>query len=1585
MSSYEDFFGVRKCRTYKIGVEEYARLGEFITHIFFEKCAWVDGIFKLKCSAELIESLDPIGKGLITWAADGEDNTLLSRLWNKPIGRVFDQEMEKVHGRGIYASVIKPCTQPIKTAQAFFDLARIEGVMHPHSVIGGGACLLKHPPKMDPKVECTKAVGQRSPTVKYVTEMTVSELDPVRLERIIQEKGRPKDGTFCAALTDLPGSIPGNLSTSFDPMLSIEGVNSPFFFIGTRNSLFPMHCQDMDLFSVNLHWGGYPKIWYSMGAREVPEYKNIVECAIGKDFPECRNFPRHNIYAFDEVWLDHYCLNACVAVQHPYKFIITTPRGPHAGFNTGLNLNVAINFSIALWVDYGLRVKFCSCEGAQENNVRFPLEPVVRHYCTPATYKEWLHQGLQKFPANQLDLSATKIPQQVPPPTLSQLKLTRIPQTDAEWDYETRGDKVQKKLLKLLQNRIDFLEGKVEDYLRLGARFVKKHHISLVIDEVHKRQRSSGTSSDVQPEVLEEEEESDNVKELEASKFLLLQDDLERKTKSKELKSSVKRKEKGEMNVPVSEAFDVILDAAKDLLNDCFKQAIEMPSRFQKLQEFVMSNMEKYSIKELTEIPAFKKEEVQSVVGRQEIGPSPVPSSWSPRSSNPNTPETPATPMEIIGHSNVGDEESEDEVDLVELQRVEPQKMDVEVSGVTSEQEQQEHDALIQGKYYYSDSEGASEEHSEATEESLASTSSTTSQDSIAGTSSGDNTKEGADFGYELLKPMAKLALVDETRFLSQKIVPFLVSLESQNVNLSSDQRTALEDIKNTLNAHTLAPPYDASVFKMMPDMEKKLGISTDELKDGMDKACAMYQQVFEAHFGETVDLYTDLMKADVYYKQEEWDSMPVELGPLPHRVTPCASRQAHEDFVNRKISSVFCRMKDLDKLEEISRAETIMNTEVHVVYVHNGLSIRLDDHYLFLETTRKLLSSPSPWGKSEQEGNEVKQDFHDICRRMFWPAFSFKTIVSPVRRNLVGGSHARSEFHTKRVEAMMKYIEAVWEFARRRLMNEQSSRSSKKPPQRFEDGRGPMLAYFKDRLRDITKGDISGPASGLEEQCHSGLSESMEIPTAEYDDVCGTPIDRHGSLPNFQQHACEDEVTNFGGSDYDADVELDNVNASLSEPSSDDDVTALEVENPGIMEEAIEEAGKCITVEKKYMTETSTFAVDEAARAGSDHKVAYFGIRNAILGKSCGILDWNGHVRNLRLIADTHPTSLSDDFMETLLQQRNRESVIKNTTSVPISEEQVSVRGSCPTFIIDIFIDACQIFNNSSAASATPILGRLICADGHFIPSRKCKPFVIAVFHGEGKPNRDAFMFDLINELNELHPTVHKIGKDMHVVVRALICDAVGRFWLKGTTSNAGYFCCERCILKGEYKVDPRNNAIIPGSLRFICKGDECERRPEKWQDYRQIPECIDRNPKTGKVEERFHRRTDTPLDKIIDFSPISNMPLEEMHLCDGGAIPTTLRLLFNIKQKKEKKFGSRSGKHVVQQIVRRLLALKMYRLPVKSNGWELDEDDVSYQDELQRVLANGGNQDLPPFTVLRYDSAKQVVYCESFTVSLK
>lgn len=42
---------------------------------------------------------------------------------------------------------------------------------------------------------------------------------------------------------------------------SIPGVNTEFFYIGTRNSVFPYHAEDHDLPSVNYHHAGKPKVW----------------------------------------------------------------------------------------------------------------------------------------------------------------------------------------------------------------------------------------------------------------------------------------------------------------------------------------------------------------------------------------------------------------------------------------------------------------------------------------------------------------------------------------------------------------------------------------------------------------------------------------------------------------------------------------------------------------------------------------------------------------------------------------------------------------------------------------------------------------------------------------------------------------------------------------------------------------------------------------------------------------------------------------------------------------------------------------------------------------------------------------------------------------------------------------------------------------------------------------------------------------------------------------------------------------------------------------------------------------------------
>jgi JmjC domain, hydroxylase len=48
-------------------------------------------------------------------------------------------------------------------------------------------------------------------------------------------------------------------------------------------------------------------------------------------------------------------------VQHAGEFVITYPRGYHAGFNTGLNCAESVNFALNSWLDLGRKAKFCRC------------------------------------------------------------------------------------------------------------------------------------------------------------------------------------------------------------------------------------------------------------------------------------------------------------------------------------------------------------------------------------------------------------------------------------------------------------------------------------------------------------------------------------------------------------------------------------------------------------------------------------------------------------------------------------------------------------------------------------------------------------------------------------------------------------------------------------------------------------------------------------------------------------------------------------------------------------------------------------------------------------------------------------------------------------------------------------------------------------------------------------------------------------------------------------------------------------------------------------------------------------------------
>ena len=118
---------------------------------------------------------------------------------------------------------------------------------------------------------------------------------------------------------------------------------------------------------------------------------------------------------------------------------------------------------------------------------------------------------------------------------------------------------------------------------------------------------------------------------------------------------------------------------------------------------------------------------------------------------------------------------------------------------------------------------------------------------------------------------------------------------------------------------------------------------------------------------------------------------------------------------------------------------------------------------------------------------------------------------------------------------------------------------------------------------------------------------------------------------------------------------------------------------------------------------------------------------------------------------------------------------------------------GLMPVNIIklDMNIDGLPLCK-SSKSQLWPILGSINSCD---------HVFSIATFHGVAKPDPvDEFLLDFINEANEyLDNGININDKYYHFQIRAIICDAPARAFIKCIVSHTGYFSCERCLNKGQ------------------------------------------------------------------------------------------------------------------------------------------------------------------------------------------
>ncbi|KAF7334399.1 Specific transcriptional repressor [Mycena venus] len=156
-------------------------------------------------------------------------------------------------------------------------------------------------------------------------------------------------------------ALPSTLSRLLPSGTGLPGVNTPYLYFGMWRATFAWHVEDMDLFSINYIHFGAPKFWYAVPQGRAGALEDTMRGYFPKDTSQCPQFLRHKSFLASPTLLAQSAVRPNHLVQHAGEFVITYPRGYHAGFNLGLNCAESVNFALDSWLDEGRKAGVCRC------------------------------------------------------------------------------------------------------------------------------------------------------------------------------------------------------------------------------------------------------------------------------------------------------------------------------------------------------------------------------------------------------------------------------------------------------------------------------------------------------------------------------------------------------------------------------------------------------------------------------------------------------------------------------------------------------------------------------------------------------------------------------------------------------------------------------------------------------------------------------------------------------------------------------------------------------------------------------------------------------------------------------------------------------------------------------------------------------------------------------------------------------------------------------------------------------------------------------------------------------------------------
>lgn len=153
-------------------------------------------------------------------------------------------------------------------------------------------------------------------------------------------------------LTQLPFAK-GSLLNYIDS--SISGMTIPWIYVGSLLSTFCWHVEDHYTLSANYCHFGNVKKWYGIPSSYADEFERTMKTLAPDLFQRQPDLLHQLVTLISPSDLVAKGIPCVYADQGPNEFVVTYPRVYHAGFNSGVNFNEAVNFTMDTWMEFGER------------------------------------------------------------------------------------------------------------------------------------------------------------------------------------------------------------------------------------------------------------------------------------------------------------------------------------------------------------------------------------------------------------------------------------------------------------------------------------------------------------------------------------------------------------------------------------------------------------------------------------------------------------------------------------------------------------------------------------------------------------------------------------------------------------------------------------------------------------------------------------------------------------------------------------------------------------------------------------------------------------------------------------------------------------------------------------------------------------------------------------------------------------------------------------------------------------------------------------------------------------------------------